>query len=604
MRSFFMIFILVMTCTSLSFSFTCDDTYYAQNAVLVTLEGDDINAMDVVSVDTLTQPYNAIPHLDTLLSYKIPVEFTSSCKEAGGFPYIKTPVGYLTRDSNEVSFTEISEDMLVYYYDEVNLGPIPLKDAIFIKEDTNTSASEYIILDTLIGEYTAVFGAAILRDTLRSGSGSFKGLASGVMPWFIATDTSQYMDILRTQWSGDPCDHDGWCDDLNDVATRRLTVQLVTVYYIVIKTLTISSPNGGEIWEVDGEHDISWASTGAITEVKLEYSTGNGWNTITASTENDGSYNWIIPDDISATVTVRVSTISGDLSDESNAVFEITPETAPKTTTLPSPNGSEVWDVGTANDIPWTSTGDITNVKIEYQTDGNWIEITSSTPNDGSFNWTVPDDVSTTVTVRISTISGDVSDESDADFEIAPVPVPETITLTSPNGSEVWEVGTVNEITWTSTGDISEVKIEYSTGEDTWHTIANPTDNTGSYDWTVPDAVSDSVKIRISTLSGDVTDECDAVLEIIPVSIIGRTITGPKLTINGLGKLYSWSLEGINTVNILDLKGRQICEIPVNSGNTVWNRRDRNGQPAGTGIYLVQLLGEGKQVLEKVVISR
>ena len=60
-------------------------------------------------------------------------------------------------------------------------------------------------------------------------------------------------------------------------------------------------------------HDIAWTSTGAIASVNIDYSTdgGTNWTAIAAGTENDGSYNWILPDVVSATCLVRV----GDTAD-------------------------------------------------------------------------------------------------------------------------------------------------------------------------------------------------------------------------------------------------------------------------------------------------
>ena len=59
------------------------------------------------------------------------------------------------------------------------------------------------------------------------------------------------------------------------------------------------------------------------------------------------------------------------------------------------PNGGEVWGVGTNHNIFWESTGNITNVKLEYSKDdfgADIHEIIGSTPNDGMYDWLIPDD--------------------------------------------------------------------------------------------------------------------------------------------------------------------------------------------------------------------
>src|SRR5256886_7466156 len=91
--------------------------------------------------------------------------------------------------------------------------------------------------------------------------------------------------------------------------------------------------------------------------------------------------------------------------------------------TLTAPNGGETWTAGSSQNITWTKTGSITNVKLEYSTDGGTTYpnlITSSTPAAaGSYAWTVPDLASTNVKVRVTnTADTTVSDDSNAAFTI------------------------------------------------------------------------------------------------------------------------------------------------------------------------------------------
>ncbi len=68
--------------------------------------------------------------------------------------------------------------------------------------------------------------------------------------------------------------------------------------YLPQPTLTITSPNGGEIWILGSTHDITWTSTGYIGNVMIKlYKDGNFYLPIVdvPGTENDGSYTWDIP---------------------------------------------------------------------------------------------------------------------------------------------------------------------------------------------------------------------------------------------------------------------------------------------------------------------
>jgi hypothetical protein len=91
------------------------------------------------------------------------------------------------------------------------------------------------------------------------------------------------------------------------------------------------------------------------------------------------------------------------------------------TVKLISPNGGENWGVGSSHNITWASTGTVGNVTIAYSTDNgsSWTEIISSTANDGSYNWTVPNNPSNNCLVQVSETDGNPSDISNAVFSIS-----------------------------------------------------------------------------------------------------------------------------------------------------------------------------------------
>ena len=92
------------------------------------------------------------------------------------------------------------------------------------------------------------------------------------------------------------------------------------------ESIIVVKPNGGEKWQVGSQHNITWSSQNLSNPVKIEYSIDNGSNytTIVASTSNDGSHSWTIPNKPSTNCLVRVSDATdGNPSDVSNAVFTI-----------------------------------------------------------------------------------------------------------------------------------------------------------------------------------------------------------------------------------------------------------------------------------------
>ncbi len=94
------------------------------------------------------------------------------------------------------------------------------------------------------------------------------------------------------------------------------------------QTITVVSPNGGEVWLAGSVHTISWNTAGNIPAVSISYSSDNGssFSPIAAQVPNSGSYSWTAPPDVSANCLVRVTEGSGTLSDQSDAPFTIAGE--------------------------------------------------------------------------------------------------------------------------------------------------------------------------------------------------------------------------------------------------------------------------------------
>ncbi|MFH0736446.1 MAG: T9SS type A sorting domain-containing protein [bacterium] len=336
---------------------------------------------------------------------------------------------------------------------------------------------------------------------------------------------------------------------------------LLTCFINVDAAISVQSPNGGENWRVGTNQNITWTSD-SISDVKIEYSVDNGlnWISITNSTPaNTGSFNWNIPVAVSSNVLIKISNVLNLLEfDESDAVFSIY---NPSVTVL-SPNGGENWRVGTNQNITWTSN-DIVNVKLEYTIDNgtNWTNIEASVNAAlGTYTWTIPNAVSGTVKVRVSDVlEAGLSDVSDSDFSI----YNPAVTLTSPNGGELWRVGTTQNITWTS-NDIINVKLEYTVdGGTNWNLVVASTNAAaGIYAWTIPNAVSGTVKVRISDVTDAlINDVSDANFSIYNPSV---TLTAPNGGENwrvGTNQNITWTSNNITNVKL---------EYTVDGG-TNWN---------------------------------
>jgi hypothetical protein len=292
-----------------------------------------------------------------------------------------------------------------------------------------------------------------------------------------------------------------------------------------VPRIRVTSPNGGETLTALSTHTITWETTGilvfpGVENIKIEYSTDDGdtWVEVVASTENDGSYDWTVPNSPSTECRVRVSEFDGDPVDSSDSLFEIV-GAGTDSLNLTFPNGGETLPGGQTQTITWTSTGSISNVKIEYSTDNgtSWKIITSATGNDGSYVWQVPSIESNECLVRISdALDGSPSEQSAGIFSIV-LAGTETINVTNPNGSNNFLIGTTDEITWTSTGTIDNVRIQYSTNNgSSWTEIIDSTTNDGSYYWLIPNTPSTQCLVRISDAAdGTPADTSDSVFTIM-----------------------------------------------------------------------------------------
>ena len=242
---------------------------------------------------------------------------------------------------------------------------------------------------------------------------------------------------------------------------------------------------------------------------------GNLMN-LTAVSDLDIGYNCLYA--LDPTLRIWLNVHDPDWEDHQNQCDGVPPAII-----LTSPHGGETFTVGSSHSITWSTVNMTGDVKIEYSTDNGstWAEIIAAAPNTGSYAWTVPDTASSQCLVKISKAdSGSPSDISDDTFSIITGSTT-SITVVYPNGGETLVVGLSYPITWTFTGTIENVKIEYTRDNgSSWTEIIAAAPNTGSYTWTIPNIAGSQCKIKISAAdSGAPSDRSDG-----PFFIVATTI--------------------------------------------------------------------------------
>jgi len=116
--------------------------------------------------------------------------------------------------------------------------------------------------------------------------------------------------------------------------------------------------------------------------------------------------------------------------EEGTYTITVTDNDAPMVTVI-SPNGGEVAGIKNRYDILWTAEDNIgvSAIDLFYSTDSGvlWKEIKKGEANDGLYEWTVPDDATTTALVKVVATDGagnSSEDMSDGVFTIKFITVP------------------------------------------------------------------------------------------------------------------------------------------------------------------------------------
>ncbi len=98
---------------------------------------------------------------------------------------------------------------------------------------------------------------------------------------------------------------------------------------VIASTLSLQSPNGGEIWKAGTMDTIQWEGGEDINSLNIRYSLDGGfnWYPIISNTVNDSSFAWQIPDTLNTNLAkIRIEDASNIVvQDESDAIFTIEP---------------------------------------------------------------------------------------------------------------------------------------------------------------------------------------------------------------------------------------------------------------------------------------
>ncbi|MDI6841011.1 MAG: Ser-Thr-rich GPI-anchored membrane family protein [bacterium] len=387
------------------------------------------------------------------------------------------------------------------------------------------------------------------------------------------------------------------------------------------RQLKIIAPNGGEVWWAGESNTITWTTAGTDTNVRLWYTPDGGaqWTEIISSTLDDGSYLWTVPDSPTIRAKVKIWDVASPSEEEGDAIhhpnldrsdFCFTIAKSPGIVVM-CPNGGEFFAIDSTRNIIWDSRGINGDVKIDLYKWGSYdITITESTPNDGSYSWTIPTSCSPDTTYRIKIAS--VSTPSVYDFSNANFAISEQIQLLFPNGDTTLYVDRIYTIKWTPVGLSGYVKLWYSTnGGSTWWYI-NYSKDDGSYSWRVPNTPTTQGRVKVAdyyhasnwdqsdtdfTIALIGVEACpstkiDYSLESYPTPFTQFTVISYQLPVASIRDPAS-SIQ----LTIYDLTGKLIRSLTNKLTNqltnsVIWDGTDNNGNRLPSGIYFCKLFTE------------
>lgn len=173
--------------------------------------------------------------------------------------------------------------------------------------------------------------------------------------------------------------------------------------------------------------------------------------------------------------------------------------------------------------------------------------------------------------------------------------IPNTVSVLQPNGGEIWIQGQNKQIQWTKGGDVSNVRVEYTTNNGTTWLLVNASAPGTSLNWVVPATPTTQARVRVAWVDSTSTvfDQSNATFTIsAPAAVIstspdslraivqaGNNFGFDTLRISNEGTLaLNWTTTGTSWVNGFPASG----SVPAGATNAAPVRFSAAGLLGGT----------------------
>ncbi|MDD5089143.1 MAG: hypothetical protein PHI18_10160, partial [bacterium] len=264
-------------------------------------------------------------------------------------------------------------------------------------------------------------------------------------------------------------------------------------FTIMLPTLTLASPVGGERWMTGSQHTVTWTKSELPGAVRVEFNPdfpGGAWSTLAAGV-TESRFDWTITQEPTGSARLRiVYEEQPAFADTSNDFAVTDPELA-----LTWPTQTEILVIGRNQTLTFTRSDhpEPLTLQVNRTYPGGAWETIAAGITEHSVPWTP--DAPSSLAARLRLVSeayAGVGDTSETQWILAP-----GLTLRSPLGGDVLPLGATATLRWirVETGPV-DVLLNRAYPSGNWETLAESLD-ADSLHWIVSGTPSSSCRVKV-----------------------------------------------------------------------------------------------------------
>jgi hypothetical protein len=288
------------------------------------------------------------------------------------------------------------------------------------------------------------------------------------------------------------------------------------------QTLTIQTPNGGEVWTVGQVEIATWAgqNLSGIVKIEFSYDGGSNWwyQGEVPTGPNGGNASITVPNITTSNALLRITDAANpSVSDISNAPFTVyVPQIF-----IWEPSANSAVFANSLSQVYWILYDPgitLLNADISIDNGQTFTPVAQNMNAQAGYTYiNLSNTPSNACILKLSNAQNPSEYGLSDVFVISPTPV---YTLTSPAGGEIINTYSPLTITWTVENPYSPANyLEFSADNGVnWEVIANGSSqgNSGSYEWTTPNVNSEQCRIRITDSYAMPAGDISGVFTVMP----------------------------------------------------------------------------------------